>query len=46
MILLCFFRRHCSGKQRIEYFASALSSAHGLKNEIYSCVVGFLRLMD
>ena len=24
---------------------STLSSAHGLKNEVYSCVVRFLRLM-
>ena len=25
---------------------SALVSAHGLKNEVYSCVAGLFRLMD
>ena len=30
-------------KERGMFMCSALSSAHGLKNEVYSCVVGFLR---
>jgi len=33
-------------KERGIFMCSALSSARGLKNEVYSCVARFLRLMD
>ena len=33
-------------KERDIFMCSALASAHGLKNEVYSCVVHLFRLMD
>ena len=42
-------KRACFGswiKERVIFMCSALVSVHGLKNEVYSCVVRLFWFMD